>query len=66
MLPKYHNEQLPVADNHSQLRKMTSEVVDPIDWLLSPTLYRDVPIERHFHMQMQFKNQESVVCRMDA
>ena len=37
--------QLPVAVDHSQLRVMASETVDPIDWPLPLTLYRAVPPE---------------------
>ena len=46
-LLKQTNCQLRVAVDHSQLRTMASEMVDPIDWPLPPTLYSAVPPERH-------------------
>ena len=45
---KYRNGELLVAVNHSQLRTMASETVDPIDWSHSPPLWA-VPPERLVH-----------------
>ena len=38
-----------VVVEHSQLRAMSSETVDPIDWPLTPAIYRALPPERHLH-----------------
>ena len=43
MLSKQPIGRLPVAVDHSQLRTMVSENVDPIDWPLPPTLHKAVP-----------------------
>ena len=47
MLPEKANGELPVTVDHSQLRTMASEMVNPIDWPLPSILHirRAVPRE---------------------
>ena len=44
---QYHNGELPVAVDHSQLQTMASEAVNLINWPLSPKLHWAVPPELH-------------------
>ena len=38
------NEQLLVAVDHNQIRILASATVDPIDWTLPPSLYKQYPL----------------------
>ena len=60
MLLKWPNKELPVAVDHRQQRTMASQKVDPIDWLLPPTLHRAVPSELHVfhHVNPSYKSQD--------
>ena len=62
LIPTKPNVQLPVAVDHSQLRTMAAETVDPIDCPSIPSNpphpLQGVPSECHLQMRMRATDQE--------